>query len=328
MATLKIYKLQFTSPLHISDCRDDYSVSLRNIASDTMYASLTACLAKMGEAIPADGDLGCTISSLFPYYQKSVDTDPVYFLPMPLRSMPYNLNDQTKAKAIKKVAWVDSKYYSDILNGKDLVCDGKEELARIKKAYYTDMDIDPDFICAELMQRASMPCRTGHEDTVPYFMERLSFKGTSGMYFICSGNTTLIDKAIALLSTEGIGTDRNVGNGFFNYSTDTIEISLPAESTGILSLSMFLPENKEELEQLMTSDKVAYNIERRGGWITTYPYSTLRKNVVYMITHGSVLARSVDDITIMGRIVDLCPEDLVKHPIWRCGKSIMLPIKQ
>lgn len=327
MATLKIYKLRFTSPLHISDSRDDYSVSLRNIASDTMYASLTACLAKMGEAIPADGDLGCAISSLFPYYQKLKESAPVYFLPMPLRSRPYKLNDQTKAKALKKVAWVDSTFYSDILRGEDLVCNGDQEMSRIKKAYYTDKEIDPDFVCAELMQRAAMPCRTGHENTVPYFMERISFKDESGMYFICAGNSAMIDKAIALLSKEGIGTDRNVGNGFFDYSTDEIEVNLPKESSGVVSLSMYIPESNDEMVHLMASDNVAYNIERRGGWITTYPYTTLRKNVVYMITAGSVLSHSVNDVTVMGRIVDLCPEDLVKHPIWRCGKSIMLPIK-
>ena len=53
-----IYKLHFTSPLHIGDARDDYSVSLKTIASDTMYAALTSCLAKLGESIPPKGDLG------------------------------------------------------------------------------------------------------------------------------------------------------------------------------------------------------------------------------------------------------------------------------
>jgi hypothetical protein len=59
--TFLIYKLHFTTPLHLGDARDDYSVSLKSIASDTMYAALTACLAKIGKEIPPDGDLGFTI---------------------------------------------------------------------------------------------------------------------------------------------------------------------------------------------------------------------------------------------------------------------------
>ena len=59
------YLLHFPGPLHIGDVRDDYGVSLKTISSDTMYAAITATLAKIGETIPEDGNLGCTISSLF-----------------------------------------------------------------------------------------------------------------------------------------------------------------------------------------------------------------------------------------------------------------------
>lgn len=67
----KIYKLHFTTPLHLGDARDDYSISLRSISSDTMYAALTSCMAKLGkENDIKNGDLNCSISSLFPFYQK------------------------------------------------------------------------------------------------------------------------------------------------------------------------------------------------------------------------------------------------------------------
>ena len=49
------YLLHFPGPLHISNTRDDYGVSLHTISSDTLYAALTATLAKMGKNIPADG---------------------------------------------------------------------------------------------------------------------------------------------------------------------------------------------------------------------------------------------------------------------------------
>lgn len=326
MTTLKVYKLRFISPLHISDNRDDYSVSVRNISSDTMYASLTACLAKLGETIPADGDIGFAISSLFPYYQKNEDSDPIFFLPAPLRTKHLNLKDPSIAKKIKKVAWVDSKFYSELLQGNDLI--GNEDNYKfVKDVFFTDEDINTDFICADLMQRACMPARNGHEDTVPYFMERLSFRDCAGFYFIVIGDTENLDKAIALLSKEGIGTDRHVGNGFFEYSNDEITLDLPEEAAHVISLSMYLPEDEDTLKEMLDSDYVAYNIVRRGGWITTYPYGSFRKNVVYMITEGSILNSVSNDVSVKGRIVDLGPRDIVTHPIWRCGKSIMLPVK-
>ena len=67
MATFKIYKLHFTSPLHIGDQHEDEGISLKTIASDTLQAALMACLAKIGTSIPETGELGFTLSSTFPY---------------------------------------------------------------------------------------------------------------------------------------------------------------------------------------------------------------------------------------------------------------------
>lgn len=58
--------------------------------------------------------------------------------------------------------------------------------------------------------------RNGEEDAKPFYMERIFFKDYSGLYFIVHGDTSIIENALDLLQTEGIGTDRNVGNGFLN----------------------------------------------------------------------------------------------------------------
>src|SRR5574344_1291763 len=102
--TYKIYKLHFTTPVHIGDARDDYSISLKTIASDTMYAALISCLAKLGKEISKNGDLGCTISSLFPFYQKDKNSVAVLFFPKPLKQTLPELSDVTKAKSIKNVS--------------------------------------------------------------------------------------------------------------------------------------------------------------------------------------------------------------------------------
>ena len=57
---------------------------------------------KIGRNHSDDGDLGCTISSLFPF-QKDEKSDSVYFLPKPLRqALPNleNLNDKENKKCV------------------------------------------------------------------------------------------------------------------------------------------------------------------------------------------------------------------------------------
>lgn len=325
-----IYKIHFTSPLHIGDARDDYSVSLKTIASDTMYAALTSCLAKLGEEIPLDGDLRCVISSLFPFYQKDKDSDAVLFFPKPLKQTLPTLNDLTMAKSVKKVLWLDKNYFEKVLNGETLFKEGAD-VKCIKGEFLTaNGDFDKDFITSQVFPRVTVS-RDASEDAVPFYMDRVFFKDYSGLYFIAEGDLSLIKKALALLQSEGIGTDRNVGNGFFEYEEKDVELNLPDKADFALALSNYIPNDKEELADLIDNDNVAYDFVRRGGWITTPPHNTIRKNAVYAFSASSVFKKDMSGVCELGKIVDLSPtldfEPRVNHPIWRCGKALFIPIK-
>ena len=337
MATFKIYKLHFTAPLHISDQHEDDSSSLKTIHSDTLYAALTSCLAKTGYSIPPDGDLGFTVSSLFPYYQHFPDSHPVFFLPMPLRSTQMELRDVSKAKKVKKVQWVDSNLYGDILAGTSFLTDADQMIPYIQEVYLTketlpvDADGSCEFMKSEISQRVTLKSRTGDEDAKPYYVDKIIFRHHAGLYFLAEGDTALLDMALRILSVEGIGTDRNVGFGFFDFSADSITLDLPQKADHQLALSLLIPSSEEDLNQLLSSDRVAYDFTRRGGWITTYPYTTLRKCAIYGFLPGSVFHKdSEQDCKPIGKIACLTPqvgEMTPDHSIWRCGKSIMLPIK-
>lgn len=325
-----IYKLHFTSPLHLGDAREDYGVSLKTIASDTMYAALIACLAKLGIPIPQNGDLGCTISSLFPFYQKDKNTDAVLFWPKPLKQiLPTSKKAVDERKKVKNVAWLDAVAFSKMLKGAQVFAD--EAIDNIQGEYLSNTKIDKDFICSQVSARVTVS-RDGHDEAKPFYMDRIIFKGSSGLYFIANGNVELLEKALNLLQHEGIGTDRNVGNGYFEYSTDTIEIEIPDNAEHIVSLSSFVPESREQLQPLLDSSDIAYAFERRGGWITTPPHNTLRKNVIYAFTAASVFKQQSNGLTIMGKAdIDLKPEiswnAKLEHPVWRCGRALFLPIK-
>jgi CRISPR-associated protein Csm4 len=329
--TFSIYRLHFTTPFHLSDARDDYSVSLKTICSDTMYAALISCLAKTGREIPQNGDLGFTISSLFPFYQKDEKSDAVYFLPKPLRSVLPDLEQMEDAKKIKKLQWLGIEEFSEFINGNNNIF---ANLQNVKGEYFTKKEIDGDFIFSRISPRVTVS-RTGRGDATLFFMDRVYFKGYSGLYFIAAGADNLLNEAISILQHEGIGTDRSVGNGFFTFSEDEIEIDCPCETETdyAIALSMFIPESKKQLEECLAGEKVGYDYARRGGWITTAPFNTFRKNAIYAFMHGSVLSLKLDsDIEIKGKIEDLKPEltfagQRLEHPIWRSGKSFFIPVK-
>lgn len=329
MATHKftVFKLHFTSPVHLGDMRDDYGISLKTIASDTMYAALISCLAKMGKTIPENGDLGCTISSLFPFYQKGRETNAVLFFPKPLRqTLPMSETAVKERKKIKKVAWLDAKYFSEILKGRQLF--KEETIEKLNGEYLTDEEIDKDFVSSQVYARVTVS-RDGQEDAKPFYMDRVIFKDYSGLFFMAEGDTILLESALKLLQTEGIGTDRNVGNGYFEYEPTTVELDIPNGSEYALALSSFVPESKEQLQALLDSDNIAYDFQRRGGWITTPPNNTLRKNVIYAFTAASVFKHQCDGVETLGQVgIDLKPDlQMVEHPIWRCGRALFLPIK-
>lgn len=326
-----IYKLHFTSPLHIGDARDDYSVSLKTIASDTMYAALTSCLAKLGKEIPDNGDLGCTISSLFPFYQKEKDTDAILFFPKPLKQTLPTLNDLTKAKSVKKILWLDKTYFEKVINGEQLFSNDSD-VNNVKGDFLTNASMfDEKFISSQVFPRVTVS-RDGSEDAKPFYMDRIFFKDYSGLYFIVEGDTSKIKPALGLLQSEGIGTDRNVGNGYFEYEEDSLELELPANGNYSLALSSFIPESKEQLTELLDGDDVAYDFVRRGGWITTPPHNTIRKNVIYAFTSASVFSKQSSGVYTMGKIdVNLKPqigfEPKIEHDVWRCGRALFIPIK-
>lgn len=335
MQQFKLYRLHFTSGLHISNAREDYGISERLIHSDTLYAAIISALAKLGEKIPDDGDLGFATSSLFPFYQKDESSNPIYFFPKPLSQKTPRVLPE-KAKIIKKVAWIDKPNFERILAGKSIIEDRDNPEKMIKGKFLTKEveTFDSDFICSRVSARV-LVSRTLQEDAKPFYMDRIFFKGKSGFFFLAQGDCTKLEKGLNLLQYEGIGTDRNVGNGFFFYVKDEINIEIPEQNDHSmqLGLSLFIPESKQQLDEMICGN-VAYNYQKRGGWVSTAPYIGIRKNSIYAFASGSVFSVEKDYKQIKGKIADLNPGKLFKdipkieHPIFRSGKGIFLPMKK
>ncbi len=332
MHKFKVYKLHFTTPLHLGDERADYDNTLSVYHSDSMYAAITSVLAKVGVPVPDNGDWGFIISSLFPFYQKGNSSQTVYFLPKIKKQDDFAPEHRKK---VKKVEWLDVKSFNEYINGENLFSTGFDE-DLVKGTFFTSSDIDEGFISKEVNPRVTVS-RDFSKDARPFYMERLYFKYNSGLYFMAVGEKfKTLEKALDILKEEGIGTDRTVGNGFFEWSSSELELQLP-QSEYAANLSLFIPESKDETAEMLDDDHVAYNFQKRGGWITDEGLNTFRKNSIYMFSEGSVFRKLANEFEIAGKIVDLMPaldydhlekeKGIKKHPVWRSGKAIFIPVK-
>lgn len=332
--TFEVIYFEFTTPLHISNARADYGVSERMIHSDTIYAAITQSWAFLGKEEWITKELDYALSSLLPYTTDTKTHQKVHFFSKPFFQAPRNNAVEItteNVKKYKKIKYVDTYHFEKYIN-KQIIDTGTDAIHGSYQVV-NGIKIESDFISSEVQPRIQRP-RNESEDTKPFYTEKLFFKKGSGMYCLCSFNNEQIRKqvraALELLADSGLGTDRSVGNGSFNLSFGTLELNLPSSGSLAMNLSLFCPENQEELTLLLEHEQVRYEIIKRGGWISE-PHNTYRKRSVYMFQEGSVFNRPSSTVFTMGKTVNLKPNSehlptKIENPIWRVGKSLFIPV--
>jgi CRISPR-associated protein Csm4 len=330
--TYKIYKLSFRSPVHLSRGKGDYYDQSQEILhSDTLKSSLfVSALQLFGEKVAETILNGCRVSSAFPFYGNEL------FFPKPMcRIQKIRGTDELKqAKKLKKIQYLGQSYFEDLLNGSEseiqpehlhsggAYCSAHSDLTATKA--------EQDFMfVSEVQQRVTIPLERD-EDPTPYYVERMRFAQNAGLYFILENDTAdidAIDASLKLLGDTGVGTDKSVGNGQFIFTKGELTLTLPENASNQLNLSLYCP-TRSEISDGRILEQGQYQIVQRGGFIASPQDSgnaTLRKRSVYMFTEGSVFHGTSG---LKGKVLNLKPEiETVRHPIWRDGSSIFIPIK-
>lgn len=356
-------KLHFTEPIHIGSPRADYDSSQSFIHSDKFYGAIMHSWAALGGKVSElleDNQSRFTISSLFPFYQKTENSKPTYFFPKPIKGLtlkkkPANntneASDSVNRKKLKGIDYLDQDFFIDLLNNS--LPDAWKE--NIKEQQFLTKETLPkgSFMRSKVYPRVYVP-RPGEvddngkevKDTSIYYIERVVFEGASGLFCLIQFDDKETEEnvkaALSLLQDEGLGTDRYSGHGLFKWTCDpfTAFDKLQINSPYYLNLSLFCPNSPDQLSKML-EDKCYYDLVKRGGWITTEPNLSIRKKSIHMFREGSIFkldneTKNVETfadkpIKIAGKMVDLKPCNLphkkVDHPIYRVGKSFFLPIQ-
>lgn len=340
-----VFKLHFKTPLHIGSVRADLIDSEQLIHSDTLYAAIIHAMSVLGIQHPLFDsaevlqNLGFTCTSLFPFYQENSTTAATYFFPKPLMKMEDSTDrnikkqDSTLLKKSKKVAYLDEQFFVEFLKTGGIANLYSHINASANDEFLSQNAVPTDFLKSKVDPRVMVPrTMNAQDDTTIFYVDRLFFQNYGGLYFLAQfDNEEIKNKvtgALRYLQDEGLGTDRNVGNGLFELTeadTDlpTLRNWMNTSTDHSCNLSLVCPEDST----VFISNRIAYQLMRRGGWITSMPHLNYRKNSVYMVQEGSILKNAA---TTYGKTVNLRPKNTpqkVEHPIYRVGKSLFVPVK-
>lgn len=338
MTQFKTYCLRFKGPLHLSDVREDYGTTELQLHSDTLQAALLAALAAVEQA-PLNGVLPFSVSSMFPYYRDAAG-ETHYFFPKPFLRFNMSLDAPGLTKKVKKVRWIDQYYYQKLIQGQALSGFGNADASDLQGDFLHRKPLSSPLYYKQSLPRVKVPRHYQHEEeaennTKIFYMQVIRFRQDAGFYFMADGNDeglALLERALRILEDEGFGTDRYVGNGHFEWEKGEMTLETPTTGSHLTNLSLFCPEDESQMDSLV-DDSAAYELIKRGGWITTSADLGKRKRFVYMVAEGAVLKNGGFRVVHNGFLalgngnIDLKPSIPTQTPaIYRSGKSIFLPV--
>lgn len=327
--------LEFTTPLHIGRGWGELDKSEPLLHSDTLKSALFSVIIQFkSEWRNKANDFfnGFSISSCFPYYKDE------FFLPKLLLNKKIIINGIEEYKQIKvsnKIEYLSVEVFNKYINSENKLEIDKDQLSKNQKYVFSKKLDNPfDFIKNETQQRVRIE---NYSSSMPFFVDRIFFEKDSGLYFLIKFNDENIKDeiffALKLLGACGVGTDRTVGNGFFEFDEKkhVREIDIECDNikaNAFASLGLYLPK-REELESF-DLEKSLWNLKERGGYMAGSEFIKFRhllKTPIHMFTEGSVFY--VNKLPV-GRLENLKPfkwNDEDMHDVYRCGQPIFIPVK-
>jgi CRISPR type III-A-associated RAMP protein Csm4 len=342
---IEAIKLLFSTPLHIGRGNEsDMSKSELIYHSDALKSAIFSVGIQQypeWEKEPVSFFNEFQISSCFPFAKNE------NFFPKPMLKREFVFTKTDKhliPKKSKKIEFFSLPLFKKLIEGNDItideacitadgrfVCNSSDTFTKTnEKGLITEIS----FFKSEVQQRVAVPLEWENEkESKPYYTDRIYFEKDCGLFFLAKFNNDLIRQkvlnTIKLLGESGIGSDRSVGNGLFDFNVELHleKIDLPdIESNKFLNLGLFLPTENEFAQIDFYNSN--WNLIKRGGYLGgTYidELRSLRKKSVFMFTESSVLSSEKKP---KGKFIDLKPEwnSDNMHSIWRDGQALLINV--
>ena len=159
-----------------------------------------------------------------------------------------------------------------------------------------------------------------------------SKKVRAGLFFLLSyhqeADYNFLEPVFTLLADIGMGGDRSIGKGFFNFETQTLPDTYlkghpKANGHVLLSLCYPLKWEAQSLDQ-NASDLLNYQLTVRQGKVGMIAYHRgIAKKPLLMFEEGSVFP-----LPLKGQIEEVIPQqtDVIPFPVYQSGMAYTVPI--
>lgn len=333
------WHLRFTGPLRLSHSTGLPERSEIIVHSDTLKAALFAVGLQIYPEWAEQAEnffKAFSLSSAFPFCGDE------YFLPRPQCPVIFRFSQTDPAlfaKRAKKIQYVSVEYYGKLRAGSSAqpsILDVNDSQVVQGQFLSSRSHTSERMIWETVVEPHASKLEDPFGSPRYFTTSRTFFAHDCGLYFLIRFHDETwrgpLLNALRLLGHQGLGSDRSVGNGFFDFHPDkdvkNFDSYLPALDTFnsggyYVALGMYLP-TWQDLEHA-NLDESSWTLVKRGGYLAAPEnpeHMRLRRNWVMMMGPGSVIK---SDEMPEGKIVDLRPQvphDPVQHPVWRDGRCL------
>jgi len=345
-----VYKLAFPHGIHVGAYGIGTEGVRITIPADTLFSALLSAWIGLGndsepwishfprtddeKAIPADPPF--LLPSAFPYKGSNL------FLPKPLAPDFLQKVSEKDRKKWKKLPFISETLLLKLAKGasfEEILDEGEFRLNGNVFVHRDESKMIPDG--SPVWEEHTVPRVTLDRVSSTsnlFHVGRVEFADDAGLWFGViwrdperpCGDVTVkeaFETALKALSQSGIGGERSVGYGVFDYELmDEFNWPEPSPGKPALLLSRYNP-RPDELPDVLR-DAPGYLLEEVRGW-TYSPHGQFRRRSIVMLKEGSVIRPRNG---VMGHVVDVGPihaekkEPLLPHPVWRYGLAALFPL--
>ena len=342
---LNIAKLSFKQAVAFTGRRSgNFIEEVNTIPSDTIKAALVAALSNETDKLEKLNE-NLIVSSVYPYLNE------ILFFPKPYIKAPFkdNITNPAHHKNIKKIKFIDQHLFEDYIQARQEIdlyaqqqLDNYTYLISKKNKHLVEPICQDDqsfkILTCETEEHVTLGVKPYFEKTEkgdPFYVNRTFFHNSkeiaTGLWFayvIKDENINEIFKqALQQLSMSGLGACTTYGNGLFDYELNEVEINEPKNATHLLTLSKYIPSEKEVNESILATGR--YHILIRNGYIAGAKNESKRhwqKKQVWMINEGAVFETG----TLQGEnttVAQVKEGNNTEHNVYRDGRPFAIPCK-
>lgn len=241
------------------------------------------------------------ISSAFPFYKKNDAI--IRFFPRPIlplkpfeiikeenksKSLYEKVADITERKKKKDVQFLEESFFIKIINGESTY----DDLEIVKHPKITSHSITRntiDRIKGGTLQLNGTGQLFTEDEFFIHFETEEGDNVQTGLFFLAIDKTEgKLEAALRLLSHIGIGGNRSIGKGVFDFAIDNYEIKQPANANALTNLSLYYPTENELKQYKQNEHLFNYQLEQRRGYFGYNINGHYQKNYITYFKEGSV----------------------------------------